>query len=281
MSWLRPLGDTGLQVSALGLGTVKLGRTEGLKYPGAFTLPDQRSARELLSLARSLGINLLDTAPAYGSSEERLGELLAGQRSDWILCTKVGEEFEGGQSRFDFSPEATRDSVLRSLRRLATDVLDIVLVHSNGDDLRIIAELGTLQMLGRLQREGLIRAFGISTKTVAGGLAAAEQCAVMMATYNLRQREEAAVLDACARRDVGALVKKPLDSGRLDCSHPRDGDRNYGQANRAQPSDELQPSLRESLELVLSHPGASSAVVGTISPIHLRANVECARDLLD
>jgi aryl-alcohol dehydrogenase-like predicted oxidoreductase len=261
MSWTRPLGSTGLQVSALGLGTVKLGRTEGLKYPGTFTLPDERSARELLALARSLGINLLDTAPAYGSSEERLGELLAGQRRDWILCTKVGEEFAGGQSRFDFSPEAARQSVLRSLRRLATDVLDIVLVHSDGDDLRIMAELGTLQALRQLQQQGLVRAYGISTKTVAGGLAAAAQCDVVMATYNLRQRDEVAVLDACARRGVGALVKKPLDSGKLTAETPA--------------------RLRESLALVMAHPGASSAVIGTVSPIHLRANVECVRDLLD
>jgi len=258
---MRPLGDTGMQVSALGLGTVKLGRTEGLRYPGAFTVPDERGARELLALARALGINLLDTAPAYGRSEERLGTLLAGQRRDWVLCTKVGEAFEGGQSRFDFSPEATRHSVLRSLRRLGTDVLDIVLVHSNGDDLRILSGLGTLEALRQLQREGLIRACGISTKTVAGGMAAAELCDVVMPTVNLWQREEVAVLEACARRQVAALVKKPLASGHL--------------------GSDPQRALRDSLALVLGHPGAASAVVGTISPDHLRANVECARSLLD
>ena len=76
MSWLRPLGDTGLQVSALGLGTVKLGRDQGVKYPSGFTIPDDREARALLDLARDLGINLIDTAPDYGRSEERLGPLL-------------------------------------------------------------------------------------------------------------------------------------------------------------------------------------------------------------
>lgn len=258
---MRPLGSTGIQVSALGLGTVKLGRNEGLNYPGAFTLPDDRSARELLALARDLGVNLLDTAPAYGSSEERLGVLLAGQRRDWVLCTKVGEAFEAGQSRFDFSPEAARQSVLRSLHRLDTDVLDIVLVHSNGDDLHILEALGTLQALRQLQQEGLIRACGISTKTVAGGLAAAQQCDVVMLTYNLRQREERVVLDACAQRGVGALVKKPLASGHLG-DHPP-------------------AALRENLALVLGHPGASAAVAGTISPVHLRENVECARAFVD
>ena len=66
---LRPLGATGLQVSPLGLGTVKFGRNQGVKYPQAFNLPSDREALALLELAWDLGINLLDTAPAYGESE--------------------------------------------------------------------------------------------------------------------------------------------------------------------------------------------------------------------
>lgn len=266
MSWLRELGSTGLQVSALGLGTVKLGRNQAVKYPADFALPDERSARRLLALAGELGVNLLDTAPAYGSSEERLGRLLAGRRRDWIICTKVGEEFEEGQSRFDFSPEHTRQSVLRSLRRLGTDVLDIVLVHSDGRDLGIIEQMGTLEMLAQLKREGLLRAFGISTKTVAGGLAAAAVCDVLMVTYNLVRQEERPVLDECARLGRGALVKKVLDSGNLP---PADGGHGTGRTPQ-----------QASLELVLAHPGTSAAIVGTINPLHLRSNVEAARRAL-
>jgi aryl-alcohol dehydrogenase-like predicted oxidoreductase len=111
MSWLKALGSTDMEVSALGLGTVKLGRNEGVKYPSEFRIPDDRHAASLLSEAQDLGINLIDTAPAYGNSEERLGKLLAGQRDRWLICSKVGEEFEHGQSRFDFTPEHTRSSV--------------------------------------------------------------------------------------------------------------------------------------------------------------------------
>src|SRR5690606_8720766 len=102
-SFHRPLGTTGLTVSPLGLGTVKIGRNQGVKYPSGFELPDDNQVRDLLALARDAGINLLDTAPAYGTSEERLGPLLSGQRQEWILCSKVGEEFDNGESRFDFS----------------------------------------------------------------------------------------------------------------------------------------------------------------------------------
>lgn len=257
MSWMRPLGSTGLEVSALGLGTVKLGRDQGVKYPQGFTIPDERSARALLAQARDLGINLIDTAPAYGNSEERLGKLLRQVDHHWLICSKVGEEYEAGQSRFDFSPEYTRQSVQRSLRRLNTEVIDIVLVHSDGNDLRIIQELGTLQALEQLKQEGLIRAFGMSTKTVAGGLAAAACCDLVMLTYNLDQREESAVLDACSRLGKGALVKKVLASGHLGQAH--------------------QDPVQASMDLVLDHAGTSAAIVGTISPTHLQANVFAAR----
>lgn len=257
MSWMRPLGSTGLEVSALGLGTVKLGRDQDVKYPQGFTIPDERSARALLAQARDLGINLIDTAPAYGNSEKRLGKLLRQVDHHWLICSKVGEEYEAGQSRFDFSPEYTRQSVQRSLRRLNTEVIDIVLVHSDGNDLRIIQELGTLQALEQLKQEGLIRAFGMSTKTVAGGLAAAACCDLVMLTYNLDQREESAVLDACSRLGKGALIKKVLASGHL------------GQTHR----DPVQASM----DLVLGHAGTSAAIVGTISPAHLQANVFAAR----
>jgi aryl-alcohol dehydrogenase-like predicted oxidoreductase len=254
---MRPLGNTGLQVSALGLGTVKLGRDQAVKYPDSFTIPDDRSAASLLARARDLGINLIDTAPAYGNSEERLGKLLAGQRGDWLICSKVGEEFEGGQSHFDFSPEHTRQSVQRSLRRLNTAVIDIVLVHSDGNDLHIIREMGTLEVLEQLKQEGLIRAFGMSTKTVEGGLTAAAVSDVVMLTYNLDSREELPVLDACASLGVGALIKKALASGHL--------------------ARQYQDPVQASMDLVFAHPATSAAIVGTITPAHLQANVDAVR----
>ena len=109
-----------------------------MKYPSGFTIPDDREAADLLALARDLGINLIDTAPAYGRSEERLGPLLRGQREHWVIVSKVGEEFVDGQSVFDFSAAHTRRSVERSLKRLETDRIELVLVHSDGNDLDIL-----------------------------------------------------------------------------------------------------------------------------------------------
>jgi len=219
---IRPLGKTGLVVSALGLGTVKLGRNTGIKYPGGngFALPTDEQAAELLRTAAECGITLIDTAPAYGTSEERIGALMAanrwfGGRDRWIVCSKAGEEFDAATttSRFDFSPAAIRASIDRSLRRLRIDTVDIVLLHSDGRDEWIIRDSGALEALGDAQRSGKVRAIGISTKTITGGLLAIEHCDVVMVTLNTANTGELPVIDAAKKRGVGVLIKKALAGG--------------------------------------------------------------------
>ncbi|MCY1390121.1 Pyridoxal 4-dehydrogenase [compost metagenome] len=257
----RPLGSTGLSVSPLGLGTVKLGRDQGVKYPNGFTIPDDREARQLLDQARGLGINLIDTAPAYGRSEERLGPLLRGQRQDWVIVSKVGEEFEHGLSHFDFSAAHTRLSVERSLKRLETDVIDMVLVHSDGNDLSILNDSGVYATLAELKREGKIRSYGLSGKTVEGGLKALEQGDCAMVTYNLNEQHEKPVIDYAATHGKAILVKKALASGHV-CLTPG-----------------VDP-VRASFELLFGHPGIASAIIGTINPVHLAHNVATAAAVL-
>lgn len=243
----RPLGSTGMTVSLLGLGTVKLGRDRGVRYPQPFRIPDDAAARRLLDRARDLGVNLIDTAPAYGRSEARLGELLAGQRDHWVIVTKVGEEFDDGRSRHDFTPEHVHASVARSLHRLRTDHLDVVLIHSDGNDVDILERRGTLEALTDLRAAGVVRAVGISHKTPEGGrLALARGCDVIMATLNLTERDQLDVVAAAGERGCGVLIKKALASGHA--------------------------SAADSLRFVAAQPGVSSIVVGTIDPEHLAAN---------
>ena len=71
----RPIGKTNINISPIGLGTVKLGRNTGVKYPQQFKLPNDKQAQDLLHIAKEWNINLIDTAPAYGNSEQRLGKL--------------------------------------------------------------------------------------------------------------------------------------------------------------------------------------------------------------
>ncbi|MEY4640989.1 MAG: hypothetical protein RLZZ227_983 [Pseudomonadota bacterium] len=257
MSFMRALPGTGLSVSALGLGTVKLGRNQQVKYPEAFTLPDDAAVRSLLVQARELGINLLDTAPAYGNSEERLGQLLTN-RKDWVLVTKTGEEFHNGASHFDFSAQHTRNSVERSLKRLRTDWLDIVLIHSDGNDEAILQQGDCVAVLQEYKRKGAIRAIGMSTKTIAGGLRAVRELDLAMLTFNLQQQDDAAAIALAHTLGKGVFVKKGLMSGHVQ-----------------QRGHDL---VRDSVALVLRTPGVNCMIAGTINPAHLAANVALSRE---
>lgn len=258
----RPVASTGIEISPLGLGTVKFGRNQGVKYPQGFELPSDREVRELLALAFDLGINLLDTAPAYGLSEERIGKLLPNSRHDWVIETKVGETFRTGESRFDFTAAGTRNSVENSLRLLKTDYLDMVLIHSDGDDVRILREEAALDTLLQMRQEGWVRAVGISSKTVEGALLAYELgCDVVMAAYNPVYTDELPVLEAAAEQGRAVLVKKAFASGHLD---------KLGGAN----------PVEHALGFIFGQPGATSVVLGTINPQHLRENVAVALEVL-
>ena len=175
-----------------------------------------------------------------------------------MIVTKVGEEFDNdsGDSHFDFSPEHVRTSVERSLKRLNTDYLDCVLVHSDGNDLDVL-KLGTLDALNDLKKAGLIRATGMSTKTVNGGLATLKQADVAMVTYNLAHDEEVPVIDYAAAHNKGILIKKAFASGHL--------------------AQDIADPVQESLNRILGTPGVGSIIAGTINPQHLRENVEKAR----
>jgi len=249
----RPLGSTGIDVPVIALGTVKIGRNQSVKYPRPFDLPGDDEVVELLRTAQEVGINLIDTAPAYGTSEIRIGELLdkAGSKDDWLISTKAGESFENGVSGFDFAPEAIRASVERSLQRLHRDTLDLVLIHSDGNDLDVLAA-GALDALLACRDEGLIRACGLSGKTVDGGIAALDAGAdAVMVTNNPAYDGELPVIAHARQLQRGVLIKKALNSGHLS-----------DQPNAA----EL--SIRHSLDT----PGVSSLVIGTLSPDRLRQN---------
>ena len=251
----RPLGTTGQQVSLLGLGLVKIGRNEGVKYPNSFELPTDEQVLELLDAAQALGITLLDTAPAYGNSEKRLGQALKELpqlNSDCIISSKVGEQFVDGKSTFDFSETAIKRSIEQSLNHLQRSKLDVVLLHSSGDDQTVLTEHQPLATLQQLQYEGLIGACGFSGKTLQGGRLALELGAeVLMITLNQSERGELPLLQEAHDCGAGILVKKPIASGHGD------------------------PSV---LPLTAQNQAVSSVVVGSLNPAHLRENVRLLQD---
>lgn len=247
---LRPLGQTGLLVSPLGFGAFKIGRNEKIKYPQPFDLPDDATVERLLNGVLDAGINLIDTAPAYGLSEERIGKVLSPRRNEFVLSTKVGERFVHGESWFDFSSPGVRASVAESLRKLRTEVLDIVFVHSNGDDLAIQQRTDVVPTLQTLKHAGYVRAIGFSGKTPAGAAAALDWADVLMVEYHLTDVTHSEVIELAAKRNAGVVVKKGLDSGRLPAT--------------------------EAIQFVLLNPHVSSLIVGGLSLEHLRENIDIA-----
>lgn len=178
-----------------------------------------------------------------------------------MIVSKVGEEFVDGQSVFDFSATHTRRSVERSLKRLETERIELVLVHSDGNDLDILENSEVYPTLAALKREGLIGAYGLSGKTVEGGLRALREGDCAMVTYNLNERAERPVIEYAAAHAKGILVKKALASGHACLGAGQD-------------------PVRTSFELVFDQPGVAAAIVGTINPLHLAHNVAMAAQAL-
>lgn len=246
-----------LNLPPAGLGTVKFGRNQGIKYPNAFDLPTDTAIKDLLALALDLGVNLLDTAPAYGNSEQRLGKLLT-HRQQWVLCTKVGEQFHQQQSTYNFSASAIRLSIQQSLQRLNTDYLDIVLIHSDGNDEAILGNGETVETLQKLKQSGVIRAIGLSGKTAAGGIAALTEydMDIAMITHNLIYQQEQTVIETASQQNKSILIKKAFASGHLT---------KLGQ-----------DPVQQSMDFIFSCPRTAAnlvVILGTINPQHLRENV--------
>ena len=247
----RALGDTGIEVSPLGLGTVKFGRNTGVEYVHAYELPSDEHVASLLAEAQRQGINLLDTAPSYGRSEARIGEAIEGHRDEWVICTKAGEVFDGTASHYDFSEDAILGSVARSLCRLRTDALDIVLLHSDGRAVAEISAAGAFRALAKLEREGIVRAVGFSGKSAADAMDALPMSDVLMCTIHPGYAGEIGIAGLAGEQGVGVLVKKPLARG-------FEGD-------------------AETVAETVGLAGISSVVVGTISPEHLAADADAVR----
>jgi aryl-alcohol dehydrogenase-like predicted oxidoreductase len=249
---LRPLGKTGRHVSLIGFGAFKIGRNKDTKYSANYDLPSREDVFVLIDNMLELGINVIDTAPAYGESEKLIGAALAanGHRSRITLCTKVGETFGESGSTYAYDRDSVNASIDRSLRRLETDSLDVVCVHSNGDDLKIIDQTDVLETLDRRRSVGDIKHIGFSGKTSEGHLRALDHDSgieVLMVELNPDSTSQLEIVKEAGRRSVGVLVKKGLSSGRVDPAR--------------------------SLPWLASMSEISSIVIGSLSPLNMTRNV--------
>src|SRR2546427_999141 len=185
----RRLGRTGLEVSEIGFGALEIGRAWGLPVEGDFAVPSEKEAQAALERALALGVNFIDTAPAYVLSEERIGRLLKHRRKEFYLATKCGEYFDGYDSQYDFSTAATLKFIESSLERLQTDYLDLVQIHCGPDEVETIRRGEALEGMLRAKRHGKARWVGASCD-VDGATVALEMPAydALQLPYNLLDR---------------------------------------------------------------------------------------------
>jgi aryl-alcohol dehydrogenase-like predicted oxidoreductase len=275
----RPLGRTGLMVSEIGLGALEIGRDWA-----ADVNPDPRhltakEAAAVLHGALDAGINFIDTAPAYWHSEEFIGEALAGRRDEFVLATKVGEHCDPSGSVYDYSREATRRFVDQSLRRLRTDRIDLLQIHSAS--IEVLERGETYEAMDEARRAGKVLHLGM-TGGVAECIRALEigGYETVQVPYNLLNlAAEERLLPLAREKGAGVIVMRPLAGGKLSDKYVRLADEHLREtiAGFLQFTGAGVPTLAHlALGYVLSRPEVSCAIPGSRRLEAIRENIAAA-----
>ncbi|MGA2035433.1 MAG: aldo/keto reductase [Thermoguttaceae bacterium] len=242
----RPLADTGLMVSEVALGCWPIA---GLTSPGT----SEEASLATIRTCFDLGINHLDTAHCYGlhgESERLIARALAGRRDEIVLATKGGLHWNAeGEQVHDASPATLRRQCEESLRRLATDRVELYYLHAPDRAVPLAESAGTLK---RLCEEGKIRAVGASNLTLPQLEEFVAVCplAAFQPPYNMLMRDiEADLLPWCRQRGIAVLVYWPLMKGLLAGKIGRDQVFGPDDSRRKYPMFQ-EPQRQKNLDLV-------------------------------
>ena len=215
---MRTLGRTGLQISAFALGTVELGLDYGIHAPGHGDRPQQAEAINLVHRSLDAGINLIDTARAYGNSEEILGSALRDRRDQVVIATKTGTTLSGGVPlQGDDLRRHMLASLDESLHALQTDYVDIWQIHNV--DRSVLNEAETIaEVFAAVKQSGKVRYTGGSFygSEFPMQALALNLFDVMQITYSiLDQRLRDSFFPLAATANVGILARSVLLKGAL------------------------------------------------------------------
>jgi aryl-alcohol dehydrogenase-like predicted oxidoreductase len=288
------LGKSGITVSVIGLGLWAIG--------GDYWGPtDDRESLSTIDAALDMGVNLFDTADVYsaGHSEELLGQAMKGRRDQFVVTTKIGWiNFDGerGRSAYD-TVEKLIAGVESNLHRLQTDYIDVIQSHI---DFRDPTMEIFVQGFQKLQRDGKVRAYGVSTSDFEylKAFNADDNCATLQIDYSILNRTaEAEIFPYCQAHNIGVLVRGPLAMGILtgkfssDTRFGPDDFRRRWQENPEEyqvflddlakvealrPLAEGRTMAQLALQFVIAHPAVTAAIPGAKTPEQLKDNVGAA-----
>ena len=207
----RKLGNSGLEVSALGLGCMGMSFAYG-------TIPDKKEMIALIHKAVESGVNFFDTAQIYGpfTNEELVGEALAPFRDKVVIATKFGFQFEGNKSvGLNSRPEYIRQTVEDSLKRLNIETIDLLYQHRVDPNVPIEEVAGTVK---DLIQEGKVKYFGLSeagVQTIRRAYAV-QPVAALQSEYSMFWREpEEEIMPTLEELGIGFVPFSPLGKGFL------------------------------------------------------------------
>lgn len=233
----RRLGKTNLMVSIIGFGAIKL------------PLIDRETSSKILNRALDLGVNFIDTARAYGDSEEKIGSAISSRRDEFYISTKSGA----------LTYEDMKRDIEISLKNLRTDYIDLYLCHNlryPNDYDRVMGPGGAMDALKEAKKEGVIGHIGFSChrfhETMERGIKSGEFEAIMV-SYNMLDDESVGdrILPLAKKMDVGVIAMKPLAGGFL-ASPPQEFTKRIG----------IPINAETALKFILSNDAVATAIPG-------------------
>ena len=266
----RAFGRTDMQVSVVGFGGAEIG------LEGA----DETTVAQLLGSALDAGLNVIDTAECYGNSEEMIGKSVGHRRDQFYLFTKCGHP-HGMESEANWSRDSILESVERSLRRLRTDRVDLVHLHSCPES--VLKRGEAIEALQAARAKGMTRYIGYSGDSHAARYAV--ECGAfdsLQTSINIADQEALELTLPSARdRGLGVIAKRPIANAAWKTGTKPASSYHQTYWDRLRKLDyeflhqsDVASSIGIALRFTLTVPGVATAIVGTKNPARWKENAQ-------
>ncbi len=266
----RVLGRTGLEVTELAYGAMELRKV------------DEPEADKLLNTVLDSGINLIDTSPDYGTSEDLIGKFISGRRDEYVLASKCGcnVPHKGDEDlRHIWTREQVRHNVDHSLERMRTDHLDLLQIHSATAE--EVKNGGLVDAMKEVKEQGKVRFIGY-TATGRGEFGFSDVQEMIgwdvfdfyQLPYNAVARLHEKTITSAAKSGAGIILRGTVKPGYARVYGRDDWEALWGEAKLDELLGEDEDRYRFMLRYAISHPDYSTAIIGTRSLDHLADNIK-------